>query len=76
MGGCARPRLSRRVNDKLWFSERVTEVLGRQALPHTYRVYGPEALARRVALLVRSHESVCMTLLPDSGPVGFSVMRR
>ena len=27
------PRLSRRVNDKLWFSERVTEVLGRQPFP-------------------------------------------
>ena len=54
------PQLSRRVNDKVWFSERVTEVLGRQALPHTYRVYGPEALARRIALLVRSHESVCI----------------
>ena len=44
------PRLSRRVNDKLWFSERVTEVLGRRALPQTHRVYGPEALARRIAL--------------------------
>ena len=64
------PRLSRRVNDKLWFSERVTEVLGRQALPHTYRVYGPEALARRIALLVRSHKSVCIKVPDGAGGAG------
>ena len=64
------PRLSRRVNDKLWFSERVTEVLGRQALPHTDRVYGPEALARRIALLVRSHESVCIKVPDGAGGAG------
>jgi hypothetical protein len=39
------PRLTRRVNDKLWFSERVTQVLGRRALPLTYYIFGPEALA-------------------------------
>ena len=49
------PRLSRRVNDKLWFSERVTEVLGRQSPSPYLPFYGPEALARRIALLVRKH---------------------
>ena len=64
------PRLSRRVNDKLWFSERVTEVLGRRALPQTHRVYGPEALARRIALLVRSHKSVCIKVPDGAGGAG------
>jgi hypothetical protein len=64
------PRLSRRVNDKLWFSERVIELLGRQALPYTYRVYGPEALARRIALLVRSHEFVCIKVPEGAGGAG------
>jgi hypothetical protein len=64
------PRLSRRVNDKLWFSERVTEVLGRQALSYTYSVYGPEALARRIALLVRSHKSVCIKVPDGAGGAG------
>lgn len=31
--GAPPPRLTRRINDKLWFAERVTEVLGRQAVP-------------------------------------------
>jgi hypothetical protein len=64
------PRLSRRVNDKLWFSERVTEVLGSQALPNTYRVYGPEALARRIALLARSHKFVCIKVPGGAGGAG------
>ena len=33
--------LTRAVNDKLWFSDRVTELLGRRALPPTHYVFGP-----------------------------------
>lgn len=64
------PRLTRRVNDKLWFSERVTEVLGRQALPLTHRVFGPEALARRIALLARSQKRVCIKVPDGTGGAG------
>jgi hypothetical protein len=34
----------------LWFSERVTQVLGRRALPQTHYIFGPDALARRISL--------------------------
>ena len=64
------PRLTRRVNDKLWFSERVTEVLGRRALPPTHRVFGPEALARRIALLARTHKCVCIKVPDGTGGAG------
>ena len=42
------PRLSRRVNDKLWFAARVRDVLGPSSLPPTFSAYGPAALAAHV----------------------------
>ena len=64
------PRLTRRVNDKLWFSARVTQVLGRRALPLTYYILGPEALANRVALLARRHDRVCIKVPDAAGGAG------
>jgi hypothetical protein len=64
------PRLTQRVNDKLWFSERVTQVLGRSALPPTYYIFGPEALARRVALLAQYHDRVCIKVPSATGGAG------
>jgi hypothetical protein len=48
------PRLTRRINDKLWFSDRVAQLLGRRALPQTHYVFGPEALGRRIAQLAQT----------------------
>lgn len=64
------PLLTRRVNDKLWFSDRVKQVLGRRALPPTYYVFGPEALARRTALLAQYHDRVCIKVPGASGGGG------
>ena len=64
------PRLTRRVNDKLWFSERVTQLLGRRALPQTHYIFGPEALARRISRLARDHDCVCIKIPDATGGVG------
>ena len=41
------PRLTRRVNDKLWFARLAAEVLDETALPPTYAAYGHAVLANR-----------------------------
>ena len=51
------PNLTRRVNDKLWFSKRVTELLGPRALPATVGAYGLAALAGRIKAMAQSHAS-------------------
>ena len=63
--GAPAPRLTRRVNDKLWFAGRVTEVLGRRALPPAYPAFSLWALTRRVLALAKRHVSVAVKL-PDS----------
>jgi hypothetical protein len=64
------PRLTRRVNDKLWFANRVTEVLGPQAMPPTYAAYGPAALAARVAALARENPFVVVKVPDSAGSAG------
>jgi len=64
------PRLTRRVNDKLWFAARVVEVLGRDALPPSYHAFGPAALAARVAALARRCERVVIKVPDSAGSVG------
>ncbi len=59
------PRLTRRVNDKLWFARRVAGLLGRRALPPTRHVYGPAALAAALRTLARRHGQVTVKV-PDS----------
>jgi hypothetical protein len=59
------PRLTRRVNDKIWFAARVREVLGPDALPPSFSTFGPAALAARVAYLARHNQQVVVKL-PDS----------
>ena len=44
----APPRLTKCVNDKLWFEARVEELLGRGALPEVRLASGPALLAYRV----------------------------
>lgn len=64
------PRLTQRVNDKLWFAERVVEVLGRDALPPSYHAFGPAALAARVAALARRCERVVIKVPDSAGSAG------
>ncbi|MGI9414254.1 MAG: hypothetical protein ACR2PM_11330 [Hyphomicrobiales bacterium] len=64
------PRLSRRVNDKLWFTSRVREVLGGGAIPPTYAAYGPAALCARVKLLAERYERVVIKVPDSAGSAG------
>jgi len=64
------PRLTRRVNDKVWFSHRVTEVLGAQAQPHFHSVYGPAALATHVGRLAGKAEKVAIKVPDSAGSAG------
>ena len=66
----AAPRLVRRVNDKLWFAQRVTELLGHRALPKTLSAYGPAALSGQVHALLRGSDRVVVKLPDSSGAEG------
>jgi len=70
----APPRLTRRVNDKLWFARVVGALLGPQALPPTYSVFGPAALAGRVAKLARRYECVVVKVPDSAGSAGNLVL--
>lgn len=59
------PRLTGRVNDKLWFARLAAEILGETALPPTYTAHGPAVLAYRIRALARSAERVVVKV-PDS----------
>lgn len=59
------PRLTRRVNDKLWFAERVTELFGHRALPQAYAAFGLAAAAGRVAAIATRCAAVAVKV-PDS----------
>jgi Pre ATP-grasp domain len=64
------PRLTERVNDKLWFAQRVAEVFGGRATPPTQAASGPESLAHRVALLARQHRHVVVKVPDSAGSAG------
>ena len=66
----APPRLTRRVNDKLWFAEQVQTLLDRRALPESYSVFGPAALAARVAALGARFGRVVVKVPDSSGSLG------
>lgn len=68
------PRLSRRVNDKLWFAHRVAEILGRAALPTTHTAYGPAALTAQVAAIARRYDRVVVKVPDSAGSLGNIVL--
>jgi hypothetical protein len=59
------PRLTRRINDKIWFAELVRSVLEPQALPPTFAAFGPAAIASRLVRLARTARKVVVKT-PDS----------
>lgn len=63
-------RLTRRVNDKLWFAARVQEVLGRAALPPSYHAFGLASLTGRLAALARRFERVVIKVPDSAGSAG------
>ena len=64
------PRLSRRVNDKLWFAACVRDVLGQSALPPSFGAYGPAALAGEVKHLVSRFDRVVVKVPDSAGSAG------
>lgn len=68
------PGVARRVNDKAWFTEQVTWLLGRCSVPPTNVVLGPAALAGRVALLARRYPRVVIKVPDSAGGKGNLVL--
>lgn len=64
------PRLTRRVNDKLWFARLISDVLGASALPPTSAAYGPALLAHRIRALARSAARVVVKVPYSAGGLG------
>lgn len=64
------PRLTRRVNDKLWFARLAAEILGETALPPTSAAHGPAVLAYRIRSLAQSVERVVVKVPDSAGAAG------
>lgn len=64
------PRVARRANDKIWFTNRVRELLGPDALPPTHGVFGPAAAAGHIARLAKSNQRVVLKIPDSAGSVG------
>ena len=64
------PRLTQRVNDKLWFADRVAEVLDRRARPPTWYAYGPAALAAEIAVLATRYQRIVVKVPASAGSLG------
>ncbi|MDH3595478.1 MAG: hypothetical protein OEU09_01285 [Rhodospirillales bacterium] len=68
------PRLTRRVNDKLWFAQRVIELFGGRALPPASAAFSLAALAGRLAALARRHAAVAVKLTGSASSAGNLVL--
>lgn len=64
------PRLTRRANDKLWFAERVRQVLGRSALPPVRGAYGPAALTGQIRALASLYDRIVVKVPDSAGSMG------
>lgn len=64
------PRLTRRVNDKVWFARRVAETLGMDAHSAYRSVYGPASLAGHFRRLARSSDRVVVKIPDSAGSAG------
>lgn len=64
------PRMSRRVNDKLWFWDVAREVAGREAVPPTAFAFGPAAAAGQMARLARVSGEVVVKVPDSAGAAG------
>lgn len=69
------PRLTRFVNDKLWFANLVERTLGREALPPTFSAHGPAALAWRMKALAQSGERIVVKVPDSAGSAGNICLR-
>jgi hypothetical protein len=68
------PRVAQRVNDKLWFSERIRDVLGRGAEAASYAAFTPAAAVARIAYLARRSAQVVVKVPDSAGGKGNIVL--
>lgn len=64
------PRLARCVNDKVWFANRVKQVLGEQALSPSVIVYGPAALTGHVRHMSSGSRRLVIKIPDSAGSAG------
>jgi hypothetical protein len=69
------PRLTQRVNDKIWFSRCVKEVLGYRAQPQTFAAYGLAAVLTEVSLLAQHNADVAVKLPSSASSSGNVVIK-
>ena len=68
------PRLSRWVNDKLWFAERVRELFGHEAHPPSCSAFGPAALREHVVDAEHDCQPMVIKVPNSSGSAGNLVL--
>lgn len=64
------PRVTRRANDKLWFSRMARQVIGTSATPPTRAAYGPAATAGLVQRISRLSPQVIVKIPDSAGSAG------
>ncbi len=64
------PRVARRANDKLWFSQLVHAVIGHAATPPTFSAYGPAATAALASHISKTAERVIVKVSDSAGSAG------
>ncbi len=64
------PRVARRANNKIWFTNRVRELLGPEAMTPSHGVYGPAAAAGHIARLAKCHRRVVFKIPDSAGSLG------
>ncbi len=64
------PRLTRRANNKLWFTARAMELLGADAAPPTVSTYGLAAGAARVRQLADRYDTIVVKYPSSAGSAG------
>lgn len=69
------PRLAQRVNDKIWFAQRLREVISADAVPLTYSIFSPSALAARLRSLTDRYAQVAIKVPDSAGSVGNIMVR-
>lgn len=68
------PQLGKRINDKIWFANRVRDLLGPGALPPTFAAFGPAAVVGKVRRLARTAERVIVKVSGSAGSFGNVVL--
>ncbi|MEW6477182.1 MAG: hypothetical protein AB1679_33425 [Actinomycetota bacterium] len=68
------PALAARVNDKAWFSRRVAEVLGPDAIPETGWAADPLELTNALLMLAKRYRRLVVKMPDSAGGVGNVVL--